>query len=109
MHHILNKFFSNYDLYVNMKYFEKAEYYSDLAVERLPRKDLPLNTLNTHAVIKMRLNKLNESWLYPIHFVGSVAYGFRDVLKQLAIGYEIELGKIVKSPMDGLIEYHRQH
>jgi N-acetylglucosamine kinase-like BadF-type ATPase len=55
------------------------------------------------------LNKLNESWLYPIHFVGSVAYGFRDVLKQLADGYEIELGKIVKSPMDGLIEYHSKH
>ena len=55
------------------------------------------------------LNKLNESWLHPIHFVGSVAYGFRDVLKQLAEGYEIELGKIVKSPMDGLIEYHSKH
>jgi hypothetical protein len=41
--------------------------------------------------------------------VGSVAYGFRDVLKQLAISYEIELGKIVKSPMDGLIEYHSKH
>ena len=55
------------------------------------------------------LNKLNESWLHPIHFVGSVAYGFKDVLKQLADGYEIELGKIVKSPMDGLIEYHSKH
>jgi N-acetylglucosamine kinase-like BadF-type ATPase len=55
------------------------------------------------------LNKLNESWLHPIHFVGSVAYGFKDVLKQLAEGYEIELGKIVKSPMDGLIEYHSKH
>ena len=55
------------------------------------------------------LNKLNESWLHPIHFVGSVAYGFRDVLKQLAEGYEIELGKIMKSPMDGLLEYHSKH
>ena len=55
------------------------------------------------------LNKLNESWLYPIHFVGSVAYGFRDVLKQLAIGYEMELGKIVKTPMEGLIDYHSKH
>jgi glucosamine kinase len=55
------------------------------------------------------LNKLNESWLHPIHFVGSVAYGFKDVLKQLAEGYEIELGKIVKSPMDGLIEYHSKN
>ena len=41
--------------------------------------------------------------------MGSVAYGFKDFLKQLADGYEIELGKIVKSPMDGLIEYHSKH
>ncbi len=55
------------------------------------------------------LNKLNESWLYPIHFVGSVAYGFRDVIKQLATAYELEIGDIVKSPTKGLIEYHQQH
>ena len=53
------------------------------------------------------LNKLNESWLYPIHFSGSVAYVFKDVIKQLATGYELELGKIIKSPMEGLIEFHK--
>jgi len=53
------------------------------------------------------LNKLNESWLYPIHFSGSIAYVFRDIIKQLAAAYEIELGKIIKSPMEGLIEYHK--
>jgi N-acetylglucosamine kinase-like BadF-type ATPase len=53
------------------------------------------------------LNKLNESWLYPIHFSGSIAYVFRDVIKQLAAAYELTLGKIIKSPMDGLIEYHK--
>ncbi len=55
------------------------------------------------------LNKLNESWLYPIHFVGSVAYGFKDVLKQLAHTYEFELGKIMKTPMEGLLAYHNKH
>jgi N-acetylglucosamine kinase-like BadF-type ATPase len=54
------------------------------------------------------LIKMNESWLYPIHFVGSVAYGFRDVIKQLALAYELELGKIIKSPMEGLLQYHKQ-
>lgn len=49
------------NMYVNMKYFEKAEYYSDIAVGLLNRSDLPLNTLNTYAVIKMRLNKLSEA------------------------------------------------
>ena len=55
------------------------------------------------------LNKLNESWLYPIHFVGSVAYGFKDVLKQLAHTYEFELGKIMKTPSEGLLAYHNKH
>jgi N-acetylglucosamine kinase-like BadF-type ATPase len=52
------------------------------------------------------LNKLNESWLHPIHFVGSVAYGFKDIIKQLGASNELEIGKIVKSPMEGLITYH---
>ncbi len=53
------------------------------------------------------LNKYRESWLYPISFVGSVAYGFRDVLKDLCNTYELELGKVLKQPMDGLITYHQ--
>ena len=54
------------------------------------------------------LNKLNESWLYPIHFAGSVAYIFRDVIKQLATAYELEIGTIVKSPMESLIAFHKK-
>ncbi len=53
------------------------------------------------------LCKFTESWKYPIHFVGSVAWGFRDVIKDLCNSYEFELGKILKTPMEGLIEYHR--
>ncbi|HYK46347.1 MAG TPA: N-acetylglucosamine kinase, partial [Parafilimonas sp.] len=47
------------------------------------------------------LCKYNESWLYPIHFTGGVAYGFRDVIKELCHSYEMELGVILKRPMDG--------
>jgi len=50
--------------------------------------------------------KYGESWKLPIHFVGSVAYGFRDVVKELCRSYELELGRILKKPMDGLIAYH---
>jgi len=53
------------------------------------------------------LCKFSESWKLPIHFVGSVAWGFRDVVKELCSSYEFELGKILKNPMEGLIEYHR--
>ncbi|HTL06943.1 MAG TPA: hypothetical protein VL307_01755 [Chitinophagaceae bacterium] len=53
------------------------------------------------------LCKFSESWKLPIHFVGSVAYGFKDVVKELCNSYEFELGTILKNPMEGLIEYHR--
>lgn len=52
------------------------------------------------------LCKYREIWTYPVNFAGSVAYGFRDVLVELCQGYEFELGKILKKPMSGLIEYH---
>ena len=52
------------------------------------------------------LYKYRESWTLPINFVGSIAYGFKDVLKELCSTYELELGTILKRPMDGLIEFH---
>ena len=51
--------------------------------------------------------KFRESWTHPLHFVGGIAYGFRDVLTELCNGYELEVGKIIRHPMDGLIAYHK--
>lgn len=53
------------------------------------------------------LCKYSQSWKLPIHFVGGVAWGFKDVIKELSHVYEFELGKILKNPMEGLIDYHR--
>jgi glucosamine kinase len=50
--------------------------------------------------------KYKESWTHPINFIGSIAYGFKDVLQELCDTYELELGKVMKAPMKGLIEYH---
>lgn len=52
------------------------------------------------------LCKYREIWTLPVHFTGSVAFGFKDVLQQLCSSYEFELGKVLKAPMDGLIDYH---
>jgi glucosamine kinase len=53
------------------------------------------------------LYKYRESWKLPINFVGSVAFGFKDVLKDLCNAYELELGKVLKKPMTGLINFHK--
>ena len=52
------------------------------------------------------LCKYRETWSLPISFVGSIAFGFKDVLKELCHAYEFEMGKVLKNPMSGLIEYH---
>jgi N-acetylglucosamine kinase-like BadF-type ATPase len=52
------------------------------------------------------LCKYGEVWKLPVSFVGSIAFGFKDVLKELCNAYEFELGKILKNPMSGLVEYH---
>ncbi|MCX6319513.1 MAG: N-acetylglucosamine kinase [Bacteroidetes bacterium] len=52
------------------------------------------------------LCKYREAWKLPIHFAGSVAFGFKDVLQHLCNSYELELGKVMKNPMQGLILYH---
>jgi glucosamine kinase len=54
------------------------------------------------------LYKYRESWIMPIHFIGSVAYGFRDILKDMCDTYELQLGRVLKNPMDGLVKYHKQ-
>ncbi len=50
--------------------------------------------------------KYRESWKYPIHFIGSVAYEFRDVIHSLHDQYGLETGVILKSPKDGLLRFH---
>ena len=52
------------------------------------------------------LAKYQEVWKLPVNFVGGIASGFKDVLKSLCNAYEFELGKILKAPMAGLVEYH---
>ncbi|WP_455592513.1 ATPase [Bacteroides sp.] len=42
----------------------------------------------------------------PVHFIGSVAFHYKEVLAEAAKELGIQLGTIIKSPMEGLIRYH---
>lgn len=42
----------------------------------------------------------------PVNFVGSVAFHFRDVLGEAAAAIDCNVGKVIPSPMEGLISYH---
>jgi hypothetical protein len=44
--------------------------------------------------------------LYPVHFVGSIAFYFKHVLKKVANSYGCELGVVDKNPVYRLLDYH---
>ncbi|MDD6668237.1 MAG: ATPase [Bacteroidales bacterium] len=43
---------------------------------------------------------------YAVSFVGSVAYYYREVLEEAAKAVDINIGTVIKSPMEGLVTYH---
>ena len=43
---------------------------------------------------------------YTFNCIGSVGYNFRNVLEETAIEYGMEVGKIIRSPIDDLVYYH---
>ena len=42
----------------------------------------------------------------PVHFLGSIAYHFNAELSAIAANHNITIGRILKTPMEGLIAYH---
>lgn len=44
----------------------------------------------------------------PTHFVGSIAYHFQDLLKEVLTQYQLPIGTIQPSPIEGIVRYHQQ-
>jgi glucosamine kinase len=54
------------------------------------------------------LYKYAETWTHPIHFTGSIAWYFKDVLEELCQSFELQLGRVLKGPIEGLVAYHNE-
>ena len=59
--------------------------------------------------IEYRILCFKESQNVPIHFIGSIAHFSEDIIKECMKPYNLELGNIIRRPIDGLIEYYKQH
>lgn len=57
--------------------------------------------------IDKNVSKYKDFKNYNIGFVGSIAYHFEDILIQVLLEKDLQLGKIVQAPIDELITYHR--
>ncbi len=50
--------------------------------------------------------KFEEAKTSKIHFLGSIAFHFSDILKESANKAGLQIGKIYESPIKGLVDYH---
>ena len=44
---------------------------------------------------------------YDVNLVGSIAYYYEDILKDVAALKGVRIGKILQAPIEGLVEYHK--
>lgn len=56
--------------------------------------------------IDVHVRRFDQCQAVPVHFVGSIAYYFQGLLAQACEKRGIELGKVVKKPIDSLVAYH---
>jgi N-acetylglucosamine kinase-like BadF-type ATPase len=61
---------------------------------------------NFKAFLKRNVMQYEGYNKYPIHFIGSVAHFYTEELEEATNELGMKIGKVIKSPMKGLIEYH---
>ncbi len=53
-----------------------------------------------------QIMKYSNSKAYQIGLVGSVGYVYKDMINQVAADFGYKLGKVIKSPIEGLVDFH---
>jgi glucosamine kinase len=60
------------------------------------------------AFFKIHILSYPQSLEIPVHFTGSIAWAYQDVLLELCASYGLQPGKILMKPMQELVDYYRQ-
>ena len=56
--------------------------------------------------VKIHILCYDNAKALPIHFIGSIAHYGRKILEEVLTKNDLTLGKVVKKPIDGLVDYH---
>ena len=110
--------------------FEKAGYNIEVILNNVYKKGVPGKYLASisHFVSKhaehphvnkvlvecfdsffiQQINKYTDSKKYKVHTVGSIGYHYKDLIAKVAEKHGYEIGNVIQSPIEGLIQYHSQ-
>ncbi|MBZ9626698.1 N-acetylglucosamine kinase [Psychroflexus sp. CAK1W] len=59
--------------------------------------------------IERRVMCYKQAQNVPIHFIGSIAFFSEDIIRDVAKRYHLDIGNIIRRPIDGLIEHYKQN
>lgn len=55
-----------------------------------------------------QISKYTHSKKYKVHTVGSIGFYYKELIAKVAKKHGYEIGNVIKSPIEGLIDYHTQ-
>jgi N-acetylglucosamine kinase-like BadF-type ATPase len=61
-----------------------------------------------HELFQNLVSRYRNYTSWSFNCVGTVGYTFKDILLEVAHEFNMPQGKIIKAPIDGLVEYHMQ-
>ncbi len=59
-----------------------------------------------HDFFKNLASKYPDYKSYKFNCVGSVGFVFKDILEEVSLSFDMQIGKIVKSPLNSLVKFH---
>ncbi len=59
--------------------------------------------------INKQLLKYDNATDFSIHFIGSIAYFSKEILSEVLENNGLQLGKIIRQPIEGLVEFHSKN
>jgi len=80
---------------------------SPFLAQNLEVPEIRLLVLNAFKAFLNRNVKQYDYQHNKVHFVGSVAYYYKDILEEAINDCGMQLGNIMQAPMEGLIKYHQ--
>lgn len=72
---------------------------SDPYMQRLVRSEF-------ENFITRNVDMYANAYKYPLGFIGSIAFNFEDILRDVVDSHGYKIDKIIRAPMEGLINYH---
>lgn len=69
-------------------------------------KEVAVNSFKSF--FERQVTRYTDFQSYQVSFIGSVSFYYSEVLKEVASEYGVDIGVILKSPMEGLVKYHQR-